>query len=51
MAPQSTKGRCWAATEPEFEKLKTGGRIYWPKEGNGRPRVKQYREEAKGLSR
>ena len=43
------KGRCWAATEPEFEKLKADGRIYWPKGGTGRPRVKQYSEEAKGL--
>lgn len=33
------KGRCWGATEPEFEKLKAQGRIYWPKKGNGRPRV------------
>ncbi len=43
------KGRCWGATEPEFKKLKAEGRVYWPKEGNGRPRVKQYPEEAKGL--
>ena len=43
------KGRCWAATEPEFEKLKAEGRIYWPKSGTGRPRVKQYPQEAKGL--
>ena len=43
------KGRCWAATEPEFEKLKVDKRIYWPKSGTGRPRVKQYPQEAKGL--
>lgn len=43
------KGRCWGATEPEFERLKAEGRVYWPKGGNGRPRIKQYREEAKGL--
>lgn len=43
------KGRCWGATEPEFERLKAEGRVYWPKNGNGRPRIKQYREEAKGL--
>ena len=43
------KGRCWGATEPEFKKLKAEGRVYWPKEGNGRPRIKQYPEEAKGL--
>ena len=43
------KGRCWAATEPEFEKLKDAGRVYWPRAGAGRPRIKQYRGEAKGL--
>lgn len=43
------KGRCWGATEPEFERLKAEGRVYWPKSGSGRPRIKQYPEEAKGL--
>ena len=43
------KGRCWAALEPEFERLKAEGRVYWPKSGNGRPRIKQYKAEAKGL--
>lgn len=43
------KGRCWGATEPEFERLEREGRVYWPKGGDGRPRIKQYPEEAKGL--
>ncbi len=43
------KGRCWGATEPVFEQLKGEGRIYFPKEGEGRPRVKQYSGESKGL--
>lgn len=43
------KGRCWGATEPEFERLKKEGRIYWPKKGNGRPRVIPIDEEHKGL--
>ena len=43
------KGRCWGATEPEFTRLKAEGRVYWPNDGNGRPRIKQYPEEAKGL--
>lgn len=43
------KGRCWGATEPEFERLKKEGRVYWPRNGDGRPRIKQYPEEAKGL--
>ena len=42
-------GRCWGATEPEFERLKKEGKVYWPKEGQSRPRIKQYPEEAKGL--
>ena len=43
------KGRCWGATEPEFKRLKAEGRVYWPKSGTGRPRIKRYREEGKGL--
>ena len=43
------KGRCWGATEPEFEKLKELNLVYWPKSGNGKPRIKQFPEEAKGL--
>ena len=43
------KGRCWGAIEPEFERLKYENRVYWPRSGDGRPRIKQYRDEAKGL--
>lgn len=43
------KGRCWGSTEPEFEKLKAAGRIYWPKKGNGRPRVIPEEGASKGL--
>ena len=43
------KGRCWGATEPEFEKLKAEDRIYWPKNGNGRPRVKPAAGPHQGL--
>ncbi|WP_083593647.1 site-specific DNA-methyltransferase [Aurantimonas sp. 22II-16-19i] len=43
------KGRCWGATEPEFEKYKLKNLVYWPKNGNGKPRIKQYPETAKGL--
>lgn len=43
------KGRCWGATESEYQRLLSEGRIYFPKGGNGRPRVKQYEDEAKGL--
>lgn len=43
------KGRCWGATEDEFEKLKAQNLVYWPKGGAGKPRIKQFPEEAKGL--
>lgn len=43
------KGRCWGATEPEFLKLKEQGRIYWPKNGNGRPRIIPLDGEKQGL--
>lgn len=43
------KGRCWGATEPEFEKFKSEDRVYWPQGGSGRPRIKQYKDEARGL--
>lgn len=44
------RGRCWGATEPEFRKLlEIEKRIYFPKDGDGRPRVKQFPEHEKGL--
>ncbi len=44
------KGRCWAATEPEFLRLRdVEKRVYWPKDGDGLPRIKQFPENAKGL--
>jgi adenine-specific DNA-methyltransferase len=43
------KGRCWGATEPEFEKFQADNRIYFPKAGNGRPRVKAFKGEEEKL--
>ena len=43
------KGRCWAATEPVFLKYLAEGRVYFPNSGIGRPRIKQYAGEEKGL--
>ena len=43
------KGRCWGAVEPEFELLKRSNRVYWPNDGDGRPRIKQFPGDAKGL--
>lgn len=43
------KGRCWGATEPEFNRFNEEKRVYWPKDGAGRPRIKQFPKNAKGL--
>ena len=44
------KGRCWGATEPEFIRLRdVEKRVYWPNGGEGRPRIKQFPEDQKGL--
>ena len=43
------KGRCWGATEPEFQKLLAEKRVYFPSDGSGRPRIKQFKGEEKGL--
>jgi adenine-specific DNA-methyltransferase len=43
------KGRCWGATEEVFSKYLTEGRVYFPKKGEGRPRIKTYMGEEKGL--
>jgi adenine-specific DNA-methyltransferase len=43
------KGRCWGATEPVFEQYRSEGRVYFPKGGNGRPRIKAYMGEEEGL--
>ncbi|MGH8759842.1 MAG: site-specific DNA-methyltransferase, partial [Burkholderiales bacterium] len=44
------KGRCWGATESEFVRLRdVERRVYWPKDGDGLPRIKQFPENAKGL--
>ena len=42
-------GRCWGATEPVFLNYKAEGRVYFPKGGKGRPRIKQYQGEEAGL--
>jgi adenine-specific DNA-methyltransferase len=42
-------GRSWGALESEFEQLKAADLIYWPRGGDGRPRVKQPANQRKGL--
>lgn len=44
------KGRSWGATEPEWLRLRDAERrVYWPKDGDGRPRIKQFASEVRGL--
>lgn len=43
------KGRAWTYTKPRFEELVAEGRVYWPKQGTSRPRLKMYPWEATGL--
>lgn len=43
------KGRCWGATEEVFKRYIAEGRVYFPNSGNGRPRIKTYAGEEKGL--
>lgn len=42
-------GGCWRHSEPVFLDLVADGRIYWPKNGDGKPRKKRYLTEEKGL--
>lgn len=44
------KGRCWGVTEPVYRRLQTEGRVYFPKGGQGRPRIKKYQFEDSGLA-
>ena len=43
-------GRCWANIESEFEKLKSENRMWFGRDGKGRPRVKTYLSESEGVS-
>jgi site-specific DNA-methyltransferase (adenine-specific)/adenine-specific DNA-methyltransferase len=42
-------GRCWANIEPVFQKLLAEGRMWFGKDGKGRPRVKTYLSESTGV--
>ncbi len=46
---QPPRGRCWTATEPEYIRLLNDNRIYFPNDGNGRPRSKKFKFEETGL--
>ncbi len=46
---QPPKGRCWGATQPVFNQYLVENRVYFPKGGDGRPRIKQFKGEEEGL--
>ncbi|MCP2628100.1 site-specific DNA-methyltransferase [Mycolicibacterium smegmatis] len=43
------KGRAWTYTEAKFKELAAAGRIYWPRNGDGKPRLKKYPSPDDGL--
>lgn len=43
-------GRCWTYTENRLTELDVQGRIYWPRNGAGKPRLKIYQSESRGLA-
>jgi adenine-specific DNA-methyltransferase len=43
-------GRCWTYTRERFEELVADGRVYWPRSGRGKPRLKHFLSESNGLA-
>jgi adenine-specific DNA-methyltransferase len=43
------RGRSWYATEPTYRDLLTDGRIWFPKGGDGSPRLKLFAHQLRGL--
>lgn len=43
------RGRSWYATKPTYQNLVADGRIWFPKEGDGSPRIKLFRHQLRGL--
>lgn len=43
-------GRCWTYTEERLRRLELDRRVYWPRNGDGKPRVKIYESEVNGLA-
>ena len=43
------RGRSWYATEPTFQSLLADGRIWFPKDGDGSPRLKLFSHQLRGL--
>ncbi|MEY9221617.1 site-specific DNA-methyltransferase [Bradyrhizobium ottawaense] len=43
------RGRSWYATEPTYRSLVADERIWFPKEGDGSPRIKLFKHQLRGL--
>lgn len=43
-------GRCWAYSMDRFLALEQDGRIYWPRAGRGKPRLKRFASELNDLA-
>jgi adenine-specific DNA-methyltransferase len=43
-------GRCWTYTAKRLAELDEQGRVYWPRGGDGKPRLKRYEHEATDLA-
>ncbi|MEV8241440.1 site-specific DNA-methyltransferase [Microbacterium testaceum] len=43
-------GRCWTFTAERLAQLDRDGRVYWPRGGEGKPRLKRYECESEGLA-
>jgi adenine-specific DNA-methyltransferase len=43
-------GRCWTYTAERLAELDADGRVYWPRGGDGKPRLKRYQSEVAGLA-
>lgn len=55
ITPTGTKhdpppGRCWTYSVERLKQLDAEGRVYWPRNGDGRPRLKRYADEAADLA-
>lgn len=44
------EGRCWALAKATYDKLAADGRVWFGKDGNGRPRLKRYLSEVEGIA-
>jgi len=44
------EGRCWTFSAERLSQLDQEGRVYWPRGGHGKPRLKKYEFESAGLA-